>query len=278
MKALAIGLAAVWLWSASGTEAHASCLPASLAQQIASADVIAEGVVRAERERGIHEFAVDRVLKGHVSGTLVVRASAVPGAISSVDLDLKSGGTYTLYLVRDLDAFTTSACSASHEGRATSDETTSLGAGSTAGSPSDDSALPGSTVGLLLAAILVAPPASSQASVATDEVVILSTYRSYNGANNRPRSNRHAGVDFGGHLFDPLLPKPQGVRLRHHQRRHAQAERFDLRRAIDAGGGLPKERRDGQGRDRQEQLDAVRLGAAPLERLPTVADASPHHA
>jgi len=65
--------------------------------------------------------------------------------------------------------------------------------------------------GLLLAAILVAPPASSQTSVATDEVVILSTYRSYNGANNRPRSNRHAGVDFGGQLGAPLLAAADGV-------------------------------------------------------------------
>ena len=65
--------------------------------------------------------------------------------------------------------------------------------------------------GLLLAAILVAPPASGQTSAATDEVVILSTYRSYNGANNRPRLNRHAGVDFGGQLGAPVLASADGV-------------------------------------------------------------------
>lgn len=65
--------------------------------------------------------------------------------------------------------------------------------------------------GLLLAAVLVPPSASGQTSVATDEVVILSTYRSYNGADNRPRLTRHAGVDFGGRLGAPVLAAADGV-------------------------------------------------------------------
>lgn len=65
--------------------------------------------------------------------------------------------------------------------------------------------------GLALAAILAPPPASSQTSVATDEVVILSTYRSHSGANNRRRLRRHAGVDFGGQLGAPVLAAADGV-------------------------------------------------------------------
>jgi murein DD-endopeptidase MepM/ murein hydrolase activator NlpD len=65
--------------------------------------------------------------------------------------------------------------------------------------------------GLVLAVILAPPPALSQTSVTTDEVVILSTYRSYNGANNRPRLRRHAGVDFGGQLGAPVLASADGV-------------------------------------------------------------------
>src|SRR6202795_4790819 len=65
--------------------------------------------------------------------------------------------------------------------------------------------------GLALAAILAAPPASGQTSVRTDEAVILSTYRSYDGANNRPRLRRHAGVDFGGQLGAPVLAAADGV-------------------------------------------------------------------
>jgi len=65
--------------------------------------------------------------------------------------------------------------------------------------------------GLVLAAILAPPPASSQTAVATDEVAILSTYRSYNGANNRPRLRRHAGVDFGGQPDALVLAAADGV-------------------------------------------------------------------
>jgi len=65
--------------------------------------------------------------------------------------------------------------------------------------------------GLLLAAVLGAPPASGRTSAETDEVVILSTYRSYKGANNRPRLRRHAGVDFGGRPGAPVLASADGV-------------------------------------------------------------------
>jgi murein DD-endopeptidase MepM/ murein hydrolase activator NlpD len=65
--------------------------------------------------------------------------------------------------------------------------------------------------GLVLAAILVPPSASGQAAVATDEVMILSPYRSYNGANNLPRPERHAGVDFGSPLGAPVLAAADGI-------------------------------------------------------------------
>jgi murein DD-endopeptidase MepM/ murein hydrolase activator NlpD len=65
--------------------------------------------------------------------------------------------------------------------------------------------------GLLLAAVLALPPAWGQTFAGTDEVIILSTYRSYNGANNRPRLSRHAGVDFGGKLGAPVLASADGV-------------------------------------------------------------------
>jgi murein DD-endopeptidase MepM/ murein hydrolase activator NlpD len=65
--------------------------------------------------------------------------------------------------------------------------------------------------GLLLAATLAPPLSSAQAPPATDAVVILSPYRSYNGANNRPRRQRHAGVDFGSRLGDPALAASDGV-------------------------------------------------------------------
>jgi len=65
--------------------------------------------------------------------------------------------------------------------------------------------------GLVLAAILVSPPASAQAGVDADEVVILSKYRSFNGDNNLPRASRHAGVDFGSRIGAPVLAAADGV-------------------------------------------------------------------
>ena len=65
--------------------------------------------------------------------------------------------------------------------------------------------------GLVLAAALAPPPASGQTPALTDEIVILSPYRSYNGANNQPRRERHAGVDFGGKLGAPVLAAADGV-------------------------------------------------------------------
>lgn len=65
--------------------------------------------------------------------------------------------------------------------------------------------------GLTLAATLLPPPAAAQTGAATEEIVILSPYRSYNGANNRPRLRRHAGVDFGGQMGAPVLAAAEGV-------------------------------------------------------------------
>jgi murein DD-endopeptidase MepM/ murein hydrolase activator NlpD len=65
--------------------------------------------------------------------------------------------------------------------------------------------------GLVLAAILVPSLASGQGLGGTDEVVILSTYRSYNGANNLPRRQPHAGVDFGSWLGAPVLAAADGI-------------------------------------------------------------------
>jgi murein DD-endopeptidase MepM/ murein hydrolase activator NlpD len=43
------------------------------------------------------------------------------------------------------------------------------------------------------------------------EVPVLSAYRSFKGANNLPRLQRHAGVDFGGPLGSPVIAAADGV-------------------------------------------------------------------
>ena len=64
--------------------------------------------------------------------------------------------------------------------------------------------------GFALVATLSPPPASAQTAV-TDEAIILSPYRSYDGANHRPRRERHAGVDFGGEPGAPVLAAADGL-------------------------------------------------------------------
>ena len=63
---------------------------------------------------------------------------------------------------------------------------------------------------LALVATLIPPAAATETAVA-DEAIILSPYRSYNGANNRPRQARHAGVDFGSQMGAPVLAAAVGV-------------------------------------------------------------------
>lgn len=69
----------------------------------------------------------------------------------------------------------------------------------------------GVVAGLLLAAALVLPLPLARPGAAADEAIILSTYRSYTGANNRLRFRRHAGVDFGAYLGAPVLAAADGV-------------------------------------------------------------------
>jgi murein DD-endopeptidase MepM/ murein hydrolase activator NlpD len=65
--------------------------------------------------------------------------------------------------------------------------------------------------GLVLAAVLVPSVTVGQGLGGMDEVVILSTYRSYNGANNLPRRQPHAGVDFASRLDAPVLAAADGI-------------------------------------------------------------------
>jgi murein DD-endopeptidase MepM/ murein hydrolase activator NlpD len=62
--------------------------------------------------------------------------------------------------------------------------------------------------GLALVSLLVPQPAAPENP---GEAIILSPYRSYTGANNRPRLRRHAGVDFGGALGAPILAAADGI-------------------------------------------------------------------
>lgn len=65
--------------------------------------------------------------------------------------------------------------------------------------------------GLALGATLSLPMAVGRPAAAPDEVVILSRYRSYIGANMLPRRSGHPGVDFGEQIGAPVLAAAEGV-------------------------------------------------------------------
>ena len=65
--------------------------------------------------------------------------------------------------------------------------------------------------GLALGASVLLPPGVGRPAAALDEVLILSRYRSYTGANMLPRGRGHPGVDFAERLGAPVLAVADGV-------------------------------------------------------------------
>ena len=65
--------------------------------------------------------------------------------------------------------------------------------------------------GIAFAATLVVPLAVGRPAAALEEVVILSRYRSYIGANMLPRRNGHPGVDFAERVGAPVLAVADGI-------------------------------------------------------------------
>ena len=118
--------------------AVASCGPPVLSEQIARADVVAFGTVASVRmtfapASGVITFRPERVLKGSLDRSVdVFLGPTHGGAITSVDYQAASPQRHTLYLRAVGDGTNeTDACSGSHEGAPTDEETRALGAGST---------------------------------------------------------------------------------------------------------------------------------------------------
>ena len=144
----------------------ASCVEPNLPDQVARADVIAYGTVT--RPIGLPlfpparqvRFRVERLLKGVAPAEMDVAIGPGGSAATSVDYEAGDGTVHTLYLRRTGDAYGTDACSGSHPGAATAEETALLGAGGLSvvyGHPPTDWALPVSigALGLLTAATVL---------------------------------------------------------------------------------------------------------------------------
>jgi hypothetical protein len=133
LAALALGV--ILISTVFATRTAASCVEPNLADQVARADVIAYGTVM--RPVGLPffppartiKFRVDRVLKGTAQFEMDVTIGPGGAAVTSVDYQADDGTAHTLYLRRTGDAFATDACSGSHPGQPSAEETALLGQG-----------------------------------------------------------------------------------------------------------------------------------------------------
>ena len=125
-------------WTAS--PALASCLQMTVAEAGALAEVVVYGTVTETRQTfapasGVIKFQAMRFLKGTLPGEVeVYLGPSRGGAITSVDYTaVVRGEAHTLYLrSADNGAWETNACSGSHVGAPTPEETTFFGTGTSA--------------------------------------------------------------------------------------------------------------------------------------------------
>jgi hypothetical protein len=125
-------------WTAS--PALASCLQMTVAEAGALAEVVVYGTVTETRQTfapasGVIRFQPVRFLKGTLPGEVeVYLGPSRGGAITSVDYTaVVRGEAHTLYLrSADNGAWETNACSGSHVGAPTAEETTVFGSGTSA--------------------------------------------------------------------------------------------------------------------------------------------------
>ncbi len=144
-------------------EAGASCIQQSVREQAALADVVVYGTVTETRQTfapasGVVRFRPERFLKGALHGDVEVFLGPTRGgAVTSVDYEaVQRGEAHTLYLRSTGDGgWQTDACSGSHKGAPTVDETSILGAGTTAppAPPKDNTRLALGALAIAIAAL-----------------------------------------------------------------------------------------------------------------------------
>jgi hypothetical protein len=141
------------------TVAAASCARSTVTERAAQAEVVVYGTVTETRQTfaaagGVIRFRPERFLKGTLSGEVeVYLGPSRGGAITSVDYQAaERGHVHTLYLRSAANGtWETNACSGSHEGAPTADESALFGAGSPA-----PPAAPNDNMPLVLAAVALA--------------------------------------------------------------------------------------------------------------------------
>lgn len=149
--------------------AAASCVQTTVSERAALAEVVAYGTVTETRQTfapasGVIRFRPERFLKGTLPGEVEVYLGPTKGgAITSVDYEaVRRGEAHTLYLrSAGSGAWQTDACSGSHAGAPTTEESGLFGAG-TAAPPS----APRDNTPLALGAVAIAVIALAAAIIA----------------------------------------------------------------------------------------------------------------
>jgi hypothetical protein len=149
--------------SVAGQPALASCLQATVAEAGALAEVVVYGTVTETRQTfapasGVIRFQPVRFLKGTLPGEVeVYLGPSRGGAISSVDYTaVVTSEAHTLYLrSAGNGAWETNACSGSHVGGPTTEETAFFGTGSSAppATPRDNTFLVLGAIGVAMIAV-----------------------------------------------------------------------------------------------------------------------------
>jgi type II secretory pathway pseudopilin PulG len=151
LRALLVALAVLSCASAATSPALASCVQTSVAERASLAEVVVYGTVTETRQTfaaasGVIRFRPERFPKGTLAGEVEVYLGPTKGgAITSVDYEAaRRGEAHTLYLRSAGNAsWQTDACSGSHVGAPTAEETSFFGAGSAAppSAPKDNTPL-----------------------------------------------------------------------------------------------------------------------------------------
>ncbi|MEP6693789.1 MAG: hypothetical protein ABJB39_04025 [Chloroflexota bacterium] len=147
--------------SIGSSPALASCVQMSVAERAGLAEVVVYGTVTETRQTfapasGVIGFRPERFLKGTLPGEVQIYLGPTKGgAITSVDYQAaQRGEAHTLYLrSSDQGAWLTDACSGSHPGAPTPEETAFFGTGTAAppAAPKDNTPLAAGA--LIIAAI-----------------------------------------------------------------------------------------------------------------------------
>ena len=155
--------------SVAASPALASCVQATVAEHAALAEVVVYGTVTEMRQTfapasGVIRFQPERFLKGTLAGEVEVFLGPTKGGpITSVDYEayVRGGGdrapAHTLYLRSAGDgAWQTDACSGSHVGSPTPEESTFFGTGTSAPPPAPMNNTPFVIAAVAIAAIALA--------------------------------------------------------------------------------------------------------------------------